>query len=57
MCDHGNMVFAASAIARYLKNTERDVVLSVLPTTDGAPAKRRSQKPWLITTTGCALPG
>ena len=31
MCDHGNMVFAASAIARYLKNTERDVVLSVLP--------------------------
>ncbi len=31
MCDHGNVVFAASAIARYLKNTERDVVLSVLP--------------------------
>lgn len=31
MCDHSSVVFAASAIARYLKNTERDVVLSVLP--------------------------
>lgn len=31
MCDHGNVVFAANAIARSLKNTERDVVLSVLP--------------------------
>ncbi|MDD5305003.1 MAG: AMP-binding protein, partial [Elusimicrobia bacterium] len=31
MCDHGNVLFAANAIARYLGNTERDVVLSVLP--------------------------
>lgn len=31
MCDHAAVVFAASSIARYLKNTERDVVLSVLP--------------------------
>lgn len=31
MCDHSGMVFAAAAIARYLKNSERDVVLSVLP--------------------------
>ncbi|MDP3541028.1 MAG: AMP-binding protein [Elusimicrobiota bacterium] len=31
MCDHGNMVFAAETIARYLKHSERDVVLSVLP--------------------------
>jgi len=31
MCDHGGVVFAADAIARYLKHTQRDVVLSVLP--------------------------
>jgi acyl-CoA synthetase (AMP-forming)/AMP-acid ligase II len=31
MCDHASMVFVAGTIARYLKNTERDVVLSVLP--------------------------
>ncbi len=31
MCDHSGVVFVASAIARYLKNTERDTVLSVLP--------------------------
>lgn len=31
MCDHGSVVFVAETIARYLKNDERDVVLSVLP--------------------------
>jgi len=29
--DHSNMVFAASSIIEYLRNVERDVVLSVLP--------------------------
>ncbi len=31
MCDHGNVVFAASSIIRYLGNVESDVVLSALP--------------------------
>ena len=31
MCDHASVVFAAGTIARYLKNSESDVVLSVLP--------------------------
>lgn len=31
MCDHASVVFVAGAIARYLKNAESDVVLSVLP--------------------------
>lgn len=31
MCEHGNVVFATQAIARYLGHTEADVVLSVLP--------------------------
>lgn len=31
MCDHSSVLFAAGAIARYLKNTERDVLLNVLP--------------------------
>ena len=31
MCDHGSMAFVIAAIARYLKNTQNDVVLSVLP--------------------------
>lgn len=31
MCGHSNVVFITRAIAEYLKHTERDVVLSVLP--------------------------
>jgi amino acid adenylation domain-containing protein len=31
MSDHSNVVFAASSIIEYLRNDERDVVLSVLP--------------------------
>ena len=31
MCDHSNVVFVAESISRYLKHSERDVVLSVLP--------------------------
>lgn len=31
MCDHGGVVFVAGTIARYLKNAESDVILSVLP--------------------------
>jgi long-chain acyl-CoA synthetase len=31
MCDHNNVVFITRAIAEYLKHTEHDVVLSVLP--------------------------
>ena len=31
MCDHGNMVFVTDAIIHYLKNTERDIVMNVLP--------------------------
>ncbi|MBI2384731.1 MAG: AMP-binding protein [Elusimicrobia bacterium] len=31
MCDHAGMIFVVEAVARYLKNSERDVVLSVLP--------------------------
>lgn len=31
MCDHAGMLFVVETVARYLKNTERDVVLSVLP--------------------------
>ena len=31
MCDHASMAFVVDVIARYLKNTESDVVLSVLP--------------------------
>src|SRR5438477_1169720 len=31
ICGHDNVVFAASAIAQYLQNTHRDIVLSVLP--------------------------
>jgi acyl-CoA synthetase (AMP-forming)/AMP-acid ligase II len=31
MCDHASMVFVAETVARYLKNSERDVVVSVLP--------------------------
>ena len=31
MCDHSNVVFVTNAIVEYLKHTERDVILSVLP--------------------------
>lgn len=31
MCDHAGVVFVAEAVARYLKNSERDTTLSVLP--------------------------
>ena len=31
MCDHSNAVFVTQSIAQYLKHTERDIVLSVLP--------------------------
>lgn len=31
MCDHASVVFVAETVSRYLKHTERDVVLSVLP--------------------------
>ncbi len=31
MSDHGNVVFAASSITRYLENTGQDVVLNALP--------------------------
>ncbi len=31
MCDHSNVLFAASSIVQYLKNTGRDIVLNVLP--------------------------
>jgi len=31
MCDHSNVVFVAESIVSYLKNTERDIVLNVLP--------------------------
>jgi long-chain acyl-CoA synthetase len=31
MCGHGNVVFVAQAIVRYLKNDEQDVILNVLP--------------------------
>ncbi|HWQ57039.1 MAG TPA: AMP-binding protein [Bryobacteraceae bacterium] len=31
MCDHGNVVFAAASIISYLENTEKDVVIGVLP--------------------------
>jgi len=31
MCDHSNVVFVANAIVSYLKNTEADVILNVLP--------------------------
>jgi long-chain acyl-CoA synthetase len=31
MCDHSNVVFVTNAVVSYLKNTEKDVVLNVLP--------------------------
>ncbi|HSF80112.1 MAG TPA: AMP-binding protein [Anaerolineales bacterium] len=31
MCDHSNMVFAASSIISYLKNVEEDIVIGILP--------------------------
>jgi len=31
MCDHSNMVFAASSVIEYLHNSEDDVILNVLP--------------------------
>jgi long-chain acyl-CoA synthetase len=31
MCDHSNVVFAASSIIEYLKNVESDIVLNALP--------------------------
>jgi long-chain acyl-CoA synthetase len=31
MCDHNNVVFVTRSIAEYLKHTEADIVLSVLP--------------------------
>ncbi len=31
MCDHSSMLFATDAIVDYLKNSEKDVLLSVLP--------------------------
>jgi len=31
MCDHGNVVFVTESIVSYLKNTEQDIVLNVLP--------------------------
>jgi amino acid adenylation domain-containing protein len=31
MCDHSNVVFVTQSIAQYLKHTDRDVILSVLP--------------------------
>ncbi len=31
MCDHSNMVFAASSITEYLQNVEDDIVINVLP--------------------------
>ena len=31
VCDHSNMVFVTDAIVQYLKNTELDIVLNVLP--------------------------
>jgi len=31
MCDHSNVVFVTQSIAQYLKHTDRDIVLSVLP--------------------------
>ena len=31
MCDHSNVVFVTDAVVEYLKHTEREVILSVLP--------------------------
>jgi amino acid adenylation domain-containing protein len=31
MCDHSNIVFAASSIIQYLENVEQDIILNVLP--------------------------
>ncbi|HVU99864.1 MAG TPA: AMP-binding protein [Verrucomicrobiae bacterium] len=31
MCDHGNMVFVTNAVTGYLKNSERDITMNVLP--------------------------
>jgi long-chain acyl-CoA synthetase len=31
MCDHGNVVFVTQANVSYLKNSERDIVMNVLP--------------------------
>lgn len=31
MCDHSNVVFVTESIVKYLKNTEHDVVMNVLP--------------------------
>jgi long-chain acyl-CoA synthetase len=31
MCDHSNVVFVTQSIVQYLKNTEQDITLSVLP--------------------------
>ncbi len=31
MCDHSNVVFITQSIVEYLKNTDRDIVLNVLP--------------------------
>ena len=31
MCDHSNVVFVTESIVEYLRNTEKDIVLSVLP--------------------------
>jgi amino acid adenylation domain-containing protein len=31
MCDHSNIVFVTQSIVQYLKNSERDIVMNVLP--------------------------
>jgi long-chain acyl-CoA synthetase len=31
MCDHSNLIFVTHSVAEYLKHTERDIILNVLP--------------------------